>query len=62
MRTSSRTVALELLFAVEFDEAYANLLLPKLLTASRLDERDSALAQELSFGTLRWQLFYDRII
>ncbi len=62
MRTSSRTVALELLFAVEFDDAYANLLLPKLLTASRLDERDSALAQELSFGTLRWQLFYDRII
>ena len=62
MRTSSRTIALELLFAVEFDEAYANLLLPKLLTSSRLDERDSALAQELSFGTLRWQFFYDRVI
>ena len=62
MRTSSRTVALELLFAVEFDDAYANLLLPKLLTASRLDERDAALAQELSFGALRWQLFYDRVI
>ena len=62
MRTSSRTIALELLFAVEFDDAYANLLLPKLLTSSRLDERDSALAQELSFGTLRWQLFYDRVI
>ncbi len=62
MRTSSRTVALELLFSVEFDDAYANLLLPKLLTASRLDERDSALAQELSFGALRWQLFYDRVI
>lgn len=62
MRTSSRTVALELLLAVEFDDAYANLLLPKLLASSRLDERDSALAQELSFGTLRWQLFYDRVI
>ena len=62
MRTSSRTVALEVLFAVEFDDAYANLLLPKLLKTSRLDERDSALAQELSFGTLRWQLFYDRVI
>ena len=62
MRTSSRTVALELLFAVEFDDSYANLLLPKLLASSRLDERDSALAQELSFGTLRWQLFYDRVI
>ena len=62
MRTSSRTVALEVLFAIEFDDAYANLLLPKLLKTSRLDERDSALAQELSFGTLRWQLFYDRVI
>lgn len=62
MRTSARTVALELLFAVEFDDAYANLLLPRLLKNSKLDTRDSGLAQELAFGTLRWQLFYDRII
>lgn len=62
MRTSARTIALELLMAVEFDDAYANLVLPKMLTASKLDERDSGLAQELSFGTIRWQLFYDRII
>jgi 16S rRNA (cytosine967-C5)-methyltransferase len=62
MRTSSRTVALELLFAVEFEDAYANLLLPKLLAEAKLDDRDNALAQELAFGTLRWQLFYDRII
>lgn len=62
MRTSSRTVALELLFAVEFEDAYANLLLPKLLAEAKLDDRDNALAQELAFGSLRWQLFYDRII
>ena len=62
MRESSRTVALKLLLAVELQDAYANLLLPKLLTDSKLDERDTALAQELAFGTLRWQLFYDRII
>ena len=62
MRTSSRTVALELLFAVEFEDAYANLLLPKLLAEAKLDDRDNALAQELAFGTLRWQFFYDRII
>ena len=62
MRTSSRTIALELLFAVEFEDAYANLLLPKLLSESMLDDRDTSLAQELAFGTLRWQLFYDRII
>jgi 16S rRNA (cytosine967-C5)-methyltransferase len=62
MRESSRTIALECLFGVEFDDAYGNLLLPRLLKESRLDERDSALAQELAFGTIRWQLFYDRII
>lgn len=62
MRESARTIALNLLFSVEFDDAYANLLLPKLLTASKLDDRDTGLAQELSFGTLRWQLFYDRVI
>ncbi len=62
MRESARTVALDLLFSVELQDSYANLLLPKLLSASKLDERDTGLAQELSFGTLRWQLFYDRII
>lgn len=61
-RESARTIALNLLFSVELEDAYANLLLPKLLGASKLDERDTGLAQELSFGTLRWQLFYDRII
>ena len=62
MKQSARTIALDLHQAVEFDGAYANLLLPKLLSASRLDQRDIALAQELAFGTLRWQLFYDCII
>lgn len=62
MRQSPRTIALELLFAVELEDAYANLLLPKLLSASKLASRDTALAQELAFGTLRWQLFYDRVI
>lgn len=61
-RKSSRSVALELLLSVELDDAYANLLLPKLITDSGLDVRDISLAQELAFGTLRWQLFYDRII
>lgn len=62
MRESARTIALNLLFSVELDDAYANLLLPKLLTKSKLDDRDTSLAQELAFGTLRWQLFYDRVI
>lgn len=60
--TSARAVALELLMAVEMDDAYANLLLPKLLDQSSLDSRDTGFCQELAFGTLRWQLFYDRVI
>lgn len=59
---TSRRVAFELLEKVEFDDAYANLALPKLLTEANLTKRDSALAQELAFGTIRWQLFYDEVI
>lgn len=62
MRHNGRTVALDLLMQVEANDAYANLLLPKLITAAKLDSREAAFAQELSFGTLRWALFYDRIV
>lgn len=61
-KVSAREVALDLLMAVEKDDAYANLLLPKLLEKSKLDTRDTGFTQELAFGTLRWQLFYDRVI
>ena len=60
-RPTARSVAYELLRAVEQDDAYANLLLPKLIAEAKLEPRDSALAQELAFGTIRNQLFYDRI-
>lgn len=59
---TSRSVAYDLLARVEFENAYANLALPKLLDAAGLSRRDAALAQELAFGTIRWQLFYDEII
>ena len=59
---SSRLVAFKLLEKVEFEEAYANLAMPKLLDEARLTKRDSAFAQELGFGTIRWQLFYDEVI
>ena len=59
---SARSVAFELLNAVERDDAYANLLLPKLLTQSDLSSRDRGFAQELAFGTLRMRGFYDSII
>lgn len=62
MRHNGRTVALDLLMQVEANDAYANLLLPKLIASAKIDSREAAFAQELAFGTLRWALFYDRII
>jgi len=59
---NSRSVALKLLNKVSEDGAYANLVMPTLLTEAKLSERDSAFAQELGFSTIRWQLTYDRII
>jgi 16S rRNA (cytosine967-C5)-methyltransferase len=59
---SGRSVALDLLMQVEASDAYANLLLPKLINKAGLDAREAGFAQELAFGSLRWQLFYDRVI
>ena len=44
------------------NDAYANLEMPKLIEESGLDSRDAALAQEIAFGTIRNQYFYDRVI
>lgn len=60
--TNARSLAFDVLEAVEFDDAYANLLMPKLIAKANLATRDSAFAQELAYGTLRWQLFYDEVI
>ncbi len=63
MRVSpARIVAYEVLEAVRDDEAYANLLLPKRIERSKLSPADAALATELTYGTLRMQGYYDRII
>jgi 16S rRNA (cytosine967-C5)-methyltransferase len=57
-----RSLAFELLRRVEEDDAYANLLLPKILDDAKVDSRDAGFIQELSFGTLRNRLFYEKII
>lgn len=59
---TARSVALEALQKVYAEGAYANLVLPQLLTQAKLPERDAALAQELAFSTIRWQQTYDLII
>lgn len=60
--SNARQVAYELLRSVAVAESYANLELPRLLASAKLDQRDAAFAQELSFGTLRNRIFYDAIL
>jgi 16S rRNA (cytosine967-C5)-methyltransferase len=48
--------------AVDADDAYANLALPARISEFGLSSNDAALATELTYGTLRMQGFYDRVI
>jgi len=60
--TSPRRLAYDLLRRVETDDSYINLLLPSLLAKSSFPEQDRGLIQEISYGSLRWQLQYDAFI
>ena len=57
-----RRIAYDVLKAVRDREAYANLLLPRLLADRQLTGRDAALATELAYGTLRGQGTYDAVL
>nr|WP_233579861.1 transcription antitermination factor NusB [Frondihabitans sp. PhB188] len=58
----ARQVALDVIRAVEHDDAYANLLLPQRIARAGLDAADAGLATELTYGTLRMSGYYDRVI
>ncbi|MBC7441654.1 MAG: rRNA small subunit methyltransferase B [Ramlibacter sp.] len=58
----ARRVAYEVIAAVRESDAYANLLLPTRIKRAALNTADAALATELTYGTLRMQGFYDRVI
>lgn len=58
----TRWVAYDVLRAVTDDDAYANLLLPKLIVEAGLNPADAGLATELAYGTLRRRGTYDAII
>ncbi|MDN3495899.1 transcription antitermination factor NusB [Planococcus sp. APC 4015] len=59
---NSRRVAYETLRAVHESDAYANLLLPKLIDRAGLTTADAGLATELAYGTLRREGTYDAVI
>lgn len=58
----ARRIALDVIMAVRDSDAYANLLLPVRLGRAKLSDADAGLATELTYGTLRMQGYYDRII
>ena len=58
----ARRAAYDVLRAVADRDAYANLLLPALLTERGLTGRDAAFATELTYGTLRGRGTYDAIL
>ncbi|WP_423924138.1 RsmB/NOP family class I SAM-dependent RNA methyltransferase [Frigoribacterium sp. 2-23] len=58
----ARSIALDVIRAVEHDDAYANLLLPQRIARARLSAQDAGLATELTYGTLRMRGYYDRVI
>jgi 16S rRNA (cytosine967-C5)-methyltransferase len=57
-----RRTAYDVLAAVADRDAYANLLLPRLLAQRSLAGRDAALATELAYGTLRGLGTYDAVL
>jgi len=58
----ARRVAYDVIAAVRESDAYANLLLPSRIARAGLDSADAGLATELTYGTLRMQGYYDRVI
>ncbi|CUR54752.1 Ribosomal RNA small subunit methyltransferase B [metagenome] len=58
----SRSAAYDVLKAVRLDDAYTNLVLPRVLREHGLSGRDAAFTTELVSGTIRRQGTYDAII
>lgn len=58
----ARECAFEVLTAVEEEDAYSNLALPRLLKQRGITGKDAAFATELTYGTIRQQRFYDEIL
>jgi 16S rRNA (cytosine967-C5)-methyltransferase len=59
---AARRVAYEALAAVHRDDAFGNIVLPRMLREHRVTGRDAALATELAYGTMRLEGQLDAII
>lgn len=61
-RATARSVALDALVRIDHGGAFANLVLPGILAASTLDERDRAFATDLVYGTTRRRRACDYLV
>lgn len=60
--SNSREVSFDALLAVEKQDAYLNLVLPKFIAKAKLSNVDAAFSTELAYGTSRYRGLYDWII
>ena len=58
----ARRLAIEALERIEVDGAYANLLAPRLLEKSDLDERDRAFVTQIVYGATRMKRSLDYLV
>ncbi len=56
----ARSAAFEILLRIESERAFSSVLLP--LYEARLSKADRSLCHEISLGTLRRQIYFDRVI
>ena len=62
MSVTARALALDALDRIERDGAYANLLLPELLSRTGMEQRDRNFATELVYGTTRMRRACDFLV
>lgn len=62
MTRNARDVATAVTGEIRSQQAYANLALPRAISAARLNPRDAADATTLCYGTARWQGFIDAVL
>ncbi|MDE0065403.1 MAG: hypothetical protein OXN44_00870 [Acidimicrobiaceae bacterium] len=62
MRADARRIAVDAVVRIEFEGAYANVLLPKLLADVDLDIRDKGFVTELVYGSTRRKRALDHVV
>ena len=64
MVDKAREIALKILYKIDKDNAYSNIVLDEMLNQNRnvLDSKDIGLISEIVYGVTTWKLTLDEII